>query len=488
MPPKKATSTPSAPRNEPSLGDQLKTLVSSAGHHYALKQYASAAEDYSRAVELQDTINGEMASENADLLYLYGRALYHVAVSKSDVLGGQVASEKSKSKKGGKKKGRSAEASSSKSKDSVTGTTSNTENGVKPGGTKAGGKAFFQIEGDDADWDTDEEEDGEDIGDEDGDAEDGPTEDDDDFTISYEILETARVLLSRQVNESTNVDPSTLTHAAPTTSKSEPPNPFSDSQLADTTIRARLDRLADIHDLQSEISLENENFTLAISDARASLALKNLIFPYSSRMIAEMHLKLALALEMAAQTTTKGIEDDQLGRNEGETAGVDEDMMKEAVSHMEQSIESTKIRVTDEKKLVSELTGDAKADKEKDIKDVEVLLSDLEARLIEMREPPVAMNAAMIGPNGMSMDGPAAAIRGLLGSMLGASPEEQKKQLEEAKKNANDLTGMVKRKTKEAVPAAAGVKRKADDGAAADAKDNGKKARVEDADGEDELA
>jgi len=488
MPPKRATPTSSVSRNEPSSAEQLKTLVSSAGHHYALKQYASAAEDYSRAVELQDTINGEMASENADLLYLYGRALYHVAVSKSDVLGGQVASEKSKSKKGGKKMGKNAEASASKSKDDATVTRSDMGNVAKSSGPKAGGKAFFQIEGDDADWDTDEEEDGEDIGDEDGDAEDGPTEDDDDFTISYEILETARVLLSRQLKETTSIDPSTVTHAASTASKIGSSNPFSDSQLADATIRGRLDRLADIHDLQSEISLENENFTLAISDARASLALKNLIYPFSSKMVAEMHLKLALALEMAAQTTTKGIEDDQLGRSEGETAGVDEDVMKEAIAHMEKAIESTRLRITDEKKMVANMTGDAKADKEKDIKDVENLLSDLEARLVELREPPVAMNAAIVGPNGMSMEDPAAAIRGLLGSMLGASPEEQKKQLDEAKKNANDLTGMVKRKGKDVAAAAAGVKRKADDATAAENKDKSKKARVEEAEGEDELA
>lgn len=488
MPPKKATS--SASTSEPSPTDQLKTLVTSAGHHYALKQYASAAEDYSRAVELQDTINGEMASENADLLYLYGRALYHVAVSKSDVLGGQVASEKPKSKKGSKKGGKNAEATASKSRDGAAGSAGPlAENGAKARTTKPGGKAFFQIEGDNADWDTDEEEGAEDLGDEeDGDAEDGPTEDDDDFTISYEILETARVLLSRQVTETTKIDPSVITHATPTTSKDGTPNPFSDSQLAEVTTRAKIDRLADIHDLQSEISLENENFTLAISDARASLALKNLIYPISSKMVAEMHLKLALALEMAAQTTTKGIEDDQLGRNEGETAGVDEDMMKDAVGHMEQAIESTKMRIADEKKSLSSMTGDAKPDKEKDIKDVEELLSDLEARLVEMREPPVAMNAAMIGPNGMSMDDGAAAIRGLLGSMLGASPEEQKKQLEEAKKNANDLTGMVKRKGKEPAPATTGVKRKANDSGAEDAKDKGKKARVEDAGGEDELA
>ena len=72
--------------------------------------------------------------------------------------------------------------------------------------------------------------------------------------------------------------------------------------------------------------------------------------------------------------------------------------------------------------------------------------------------------------------------------MMGASPEEQKKQLEEAKKNANDLTSMVKRKGKDVAPTTTNAKRKADDDAAAETKASGKKARVEEVDDKDELA
>ncbi|KAI7097283.1 hypothetical protein KC352_g38636, partial [Hortaea werneckii] len=73
------------------LTGKLDHLKASATKEYSLKNYAAAAEFYSEAAEVQDQLNGEMVPENADLLYQYGRCLYHVAVSKSDVLGGKVA-------------------------------------------------------------------------------------------------------------------------------------------------------------------------------------------------------------------------------------------------------------------------------------------------------------------------------------------------------------------------------------------------------------
>lgn len=50
--------------------------------------------ELSTATELQAKINGEMSAQNADLLYAYGRCLYHYALKSSDVLGSKVAGEK----------------------------------------------------------------------------------------------------------------------------------------------------------------------------------------------------------------------------------------------------------------------------------------------------------------------------------------------------------------------------------------------------------
>lgn len=91
-----ATETPpfeSAPPSDVDLPTKLNSLLASATQQYSLKNYSAAAEFFSEAAEIQDEINGEMNVENADLLYQYGRCLYHVAVAKSDVLGGKVAGE-----------------------------------------------------------------------------------------------------------------------------------------------------------------------------------------------------------------------------------------------------------------------------------------------------------------------------------------------------------------------------------------------------------
>ena len=44
----------------------------------------------SRATEMQAELNGEMSPANAEILFLYGRALFKVGQSKSDVLGGKA--------------------------------------------------------------------------------------------------------------------------------------------------------------------------------------------------------------------------------------------------------------------------------------------------------------------------------------------------------------------------------------------------------------
>ena len=97
---------------------QLDDLKAQATLKYAVKDYNAAAELYSEATELQAELNGEMSSRNAELLYNYGRCLYHVAVKNSDVLGSKVAGEKRedgpgrrKGKKGAKAAGKASDGS-----------------------------------------------------------------------------------------------------------------------------------------------------------------------------------------------------------------------------------------------------------------------------------------------------------------------------------------------------------------------------------------
>jgi HAT1-interacting factor 1 len=86
---------------------------------YAHKRYEEAADILSTASVLQAEINGETASENAELLFHYGRSLFQVGLSKSDVLGGQAATDKNaqtttKSKANGKPKQSSTGTESAK--------------------------------------------------------------------------------------------------------------------------------------------------------------------------------------------------------------------------------------------------------------------------------------------------------------------------------------------------------------------------------------
>ena len=80
----------------PKTKEKLAELTQAASLQYSLKNFSAAADHYADAVEIQAELNGEMAPENAELLFYYGRALYKVAVAKSDVLGNKVAQEDQK--------------------------------------------------------------------------------------------------------------------------------------------------------------------------------------------------------------------------------------------------------------------------------------------------------------------------------------------------------------------------------------------------------
>lgn len=64
--------------------------------------------------------------------------------------------------------------------------------------------------------------------------------------------------------------------------------------------------------------------------------------------------------------------------------------------------------------------------------------------MAELKAPPVDVKDALYGPN----SGKGNPIAGILGTTLGESPEDAAARVEEAKKNANDLTGLVRHKKK----------------------------------------
>lgn len=348
---------------------QLKDLIAQATLKYSIKDYNAAAELYSHATELQAEVNGEMSPDNADLLYAYGRCLYHLAVKNSDVLGSKVAGEKApeKSTKSGSKKEKVVEVEDAKRRideEIVTKVVEEKDGPIRPDGeTDKGNKPYFQFTGDE-NWDTSEDED--DDAEENGEGAEEPDEEDD-FVVAYEVLDMARVLLLKKIEQVQDT-------AGKEKAKEEPPS---------QEVWQLKERLADTYDLQAEISLEGERFSVAVGDLKSALELKKVLFSQDSSLIAEAHYKLSLALEFSSVQQPRNEKGEVVA---GKEAIVDEAMREEAVREMEAAIASCRIRIQKEEANLlngSTANGDAKKTKvtKEEIDDVKEMVKDMEQRV-----------------------------------------------------------------------------------------------------------
>lgn len=217
LPPTVSSVTDSGLKSQTALND----LVAKATAKYAVKDYSAAAELYSQATELQAELNGEMSVQNADLLYFYGRCLYHVAVQNSDVLGTKVAGEErrreaEKTDHGSSTTNKATELhkvhhsvmtaehsddSQSPAMCQATGLESSRESQedkVNGGSTST---PFFNITGDE-NWDDSEDElvgNGAVVVEDDDQPED-------DFSNAFEVLDIARVLLERRLADLDHIE------------------------------------------------------------------------------------------------------------------------------------------------------------------------------------------------------------------------------------------------------------------------------------------
>ena len=224
------------------------------------------------------------------------------------------------------------------------------------------GKPFFQFTGDENFDDSEEEGEGADRVQQDGEAE----EDDDDFVNAYEVLDLARVLLLKRLEE-------------------EQPGKGKETEPS-AVVRQLKERLADTHDLQAEISLEGERFPNAVVDSRAALDLKEELFPPESSLIAEAHYKLSLALEFSSVTQQKNENGDII---DGGEAMVDDGMREEAAREMEAAIASCKRRIQKEEtphvSHLDELQGSEKSGAtQTNINDVKEMISEMEQRVSDL--------------------------------------------------------------------------------------------------------
>ncbi|KAK0660360.1 hypothetical protein DIS24_g3326 [Lasiodiplodia hormozganensis] len=429
---------------------RLEELLAAANLQYSLKNYNGAADIYSEAAQVQEQLNGEMAPENADLLFRYGRCLYKVAIAKSDVLGGRVASEEKPAKK---QKGKPAAASlpsqDEKLAEEVVEAAVEEKDGVKPEKEPTvESKPFFQIVGDE-NWDTESDE-------EDGGEEEGGEEDpEDDLATAYEILDVARVLLSRQLEA--------LQNSVRDTSDGGKGKGKAPATELDPEERKVMEKLADTHDLQAEIGLENENFVDAVSDFRAALALKEKYLAKESSLIAEAHYKLSLALEFQSMTKVREAQaqaEASGGKVNPEEAKVDEDMRAEAAKEMEKAIESCRLRVSKEEEAFASVAADKAEEAKAQITDVKEMIEDMENRLTELRGPAISLSA----PSNPAGADPSNPLSGILGELLGQAPAEERAEQKKKIEGASDISGLVKRKKPAAASGSAGGASKNDKG------------------------
>ncbi|RYP91752.1 hypothetical protein DL770_002096 [Monosporascus sp. CRB-9-2] len=412
---------------EKSIKVSLADLTAKASALYLQKNYEEAAEVYAQASEMQAELNGEMNTENADILFLYGRSLFKVGQAKSDVLG-NAGGEKKKPSSAAKPKSKPKKSETESSRaDATAGEKTEAEKAVEEGAAKVAEEAgesvvkkaqpsdakkpLFQFTGDEDFVDSDEEEEAE------GEVEE---EEEDDLAVAFEVLDLARVLFEKRLNAEQEAE-----------GKGKDKANGADSP----TTRHVKERLADTHDLLAEISLENEKYSEAINDGRASLNYKLELYPKESEIIAEAHFKLSLALEFASITTT----------SEEAAAGgpkqLDQGLRDEAAAELEKAIKSTQLKL--QNKEVELATVHAPEDNEvtrQQIAEVKDLIADMEQRLVELRKPPMDVDSVLAANDPVS---------GILGAALGDSSEEAKARVEEAKKNATDLTGLVRKKTKQ---------------------------------------
>ena len=355
-----------------SLKVSLADLCAKAAVLYSQqKNYEEAAEVYARAAEMQAEINGEMDPENAEILFLYGRALFKVGQSKSDVLGGKAPeTDGAKGKK--KANGKPEKTSDGGIIAGAIGAAGGSSKDSEPSGPTDAQKPLFQFSGDE-EWDASDDDDDEDAG-ENGEGEDDE-EEDDDLAVAFEVLDLSRLLFEKKLGETRANGEGAATEEEP-----KGKEPAADTKSIPGPLRHILERLADTHDLLAEISLENERYPNAIVDSRASLSYKKQFLPEESELIAEAHFKLSLALEFASVTTSgdEGAENDA----QKQPQQVDQELRDEAVAELEAAIASTKLKLQNKEVELATLHSPEDNDSSRrQIVEVKEIITDMEQRV-----------------------------------------------------------------------------------------------------------
>lgn len=264
----------------PMYSEEITKNIADGAKFYAAKDYELAASKYADACAAFSEENG---TDDADLLLLYGKALFQNGVAKSSVLGG-VGSDQKKDEK-------------EESKENDKEENEDDENFQFAEG-------FDEQEGDLNDNDGNDENEAED--------QENAADDQSDFEAAWEILDLARSIFAHKVEllESERAKLSV---------------PYlKDEEGAVPEYVAALQKLSETYDLLGEVSLESENFAQAAIDLESCLDLRKQLYdPSLSALVSESHYKLSLALEFCVE---------------------DPELRKKAAAHMKLAIACVKAR------------------------------------------------------------------------------------------------------------------------------------------------
>lgn len=264
-------------------------LLSLGAKHYAGRDYETAVGYYSELNELQETLKGE---SDPDYLFLYGKALYQLAVSKADLFGSGKAANGDEEEED--------ENEDDKSRSNLMQQQEEEEDEVEDEAedeAEDGGDGQFETDlqnGDESSANESQKENSE----------------PDDFESAWEILELARSLY--------------------------------EDKLKDTDDRELKIKLSETYDLLGEVSLEAENFQQAYQDFEACLDLRKQLYEKedkTDRSIIESYYKLSLALEFDPNETAKCKSNltkcMELLKERIETKDVDDDEQKDLFKELE---------------------------------------------------------------------------------------------------------------------------------------------------------
>lgn len=314
-----------------SYSSEVGKLIAEGSKLYAVKEYDLAASKYADACYSYDKEHGE---DNADLLLLYGKALFQSAVLKSEVFGGTKDDGKGEDKKEEKKEEKD-DGNFQFHDDAPLAEEEEKEDGP--------------VAAEEDEEDEEEENDGPVAAEEDDEEEEQeeggyePEQEESSFEVAWEILDSARALYEKKLEDLESQE-----------GFESIASPYLKSDTEETTNEFIIlsKKLSETYDLLGEVSLEAENFPQSALDLESCLNFRLKIYnPENSSLISESHYKLSLALEFCVE---------------------DPDLRLKALEQLKLAIDTVKLR------NAIETDPKVKKDNSDLIKDLQVRLQELE--------------------------------------------------------------------------------------------------------------